>query len=360
MSGKPDYSDLGLLPVDAPDNSGKDNYSDLGLLPVDSQDKSSVAVPPTTPSGYPNPQYSDNPPAGAEVPAEARLFQNASNIAQGYMTGQLGAKAASWVGGKVGTFFKAAPDLLNAGIKEGTILKMTPKGQNPATYGETIQSELNSSKALGKDAKETWDKVNALKEQAGKSVGNSLDALRKSGSSVVVDADKALKPILDEWVNKAGAMTAGVRRLAKPFQDIYEGLATEAEKAGGKIGLDQVDAALKEVGPMVQKGSESMRAAYGDLYHALASTRETIVNGIAQQANNPKLAKNLFDANSAYTKYMRILPDISKAAASLPIKEGASTFQKIGGPQIAKYIAAYAVGRPLVEGVSAILGGKKE
>src|SRR5258707_1019871 len=71
---------------------------------------------------------------------------------------------------------------------------------------------------------------------------------------------------------------------------------------------------MDEIGPMTHKGSEETQASMSELYGSLASARESMINDIASKANNPTLAQNLLDANARYSKYIRILPDIARAA----------------------------------------------
>lgn len=101
-----------------------------------------------TPSGFPEPQESDNPPAGAEVPFEQRLLNNASTAAVGYGMGNLGATVAQkgysmTKGlGEAGAIFPKGPVDLGSGVKV-----------SPKALDEYVQSVKAFNGASAKDLK---------------------------------------------------------------------------------------------------------------------------------------------------------------------------------------------------------------
>jgi hypothetical protein len=318
-----DFSDLGS--VEVPSNTGID-FSDLGGTSVPS-----APIAKTTPTGFPEPQSSDNPLAGAEKPFEQRLAENIVKYGNNFFGPMAGGILTNKAINGIGSLFEAAPTLLNAGIKPTTILKMTPAGTNPAEFGQLLEQSLNKVGAIGQDEKTTWNNFTTLVNNAGQRVGNSLNSISKVAGpdALTVNGGEALQPLVDDWAERAGGSLAGTRRLAKPFEDAYQSLIQKAASNGGRLSLDDIHSTLQEVGPLTHTGSDASQAAYSDLYGSLANVRDGMVKSVAQQANNPSLAQNLLDANADYSKYMRLMPDVSKAAAAAPIKAGVSTVGKV-------------------------------
>lgn len=141
-----------------------------------------------------------------------------------------------------------------------------------------------------------------------------LDA-GQTGSPLAIDAEKALKPVLDAWAEKAGGATTATRRMAKPFEEIHNSLSALAQKQGGKLTLDDIRSAMDEIGPLTHKGAPETQEAMSELYGTLADARDGMVQQIAKSANNPTLAANLLRANKRYSQYIRILPDVGRASA---------------------------------------------
>lgn len=280
----------------------------------------------TTPSGFPEPQQSDNPPAGAEVPFEQRLLTNAKAALSGVGTATLA--------GKLGTSLFSSPQLADAGIRPSTILKMTPKGVNPATTAEGLRTSLNDAGAITSDPADTWNRFSALKDQAGQAVGAARDAIRQQAVSAggedpsLVDAQKALKPIYDGWSERASHLTEIGRSYAEPFEQTYSGLMDAAKNQGGKISLDNIKSVMDQVGPLTHRGALESQEAMQQLYGALADAHDGIVESIAKAANNPSLAQTLLDANASFSKYVRIMPDIGMATAKAATQVGSSLLQK--------------------------------
>jgi hypothetical protein len=285
------------------------------------QDQPSYAM--KTSTGFPEPQAVDQPQKMTAGPTPEDLM----SLSGGYGMGQLAGMGASGVA----SLFEKTPTLINAGIKPATILRMTPKGMNPAVFGANLEDDLNDAGAIGKNASETWQNMNTLANQAGQRVGSSLQAIQQAAgpNAVTVDAGTALQPVVDGWAERASGAVSGTRRLAVPFEQAHQALIQQAAQQGGQLTLDNVRSVMDEIGPLVHKGPEATQEAYSELYGALADARDGMVQRVAQQARNPQLAQNLLDANADYSKYMRLMPDINKAASAYPIKEGVSMAQKV-------------------------------
>lgn len=214
-----------------------------------------------------------------------------------------------------------------AGISEKTIKAMTGAGKNPGETAVKLGAELRDAGVIKSTASKTWKAVDDLRKQAGKDVGTALDKISRVTSKMqeasddvphALDVKTSLEPLVAAWTERAQAMTSAKRAMAKPYEEIYTGLTEIAKKQNGKLTLDNIRVALDEVGPLVHKGSEETQAVMGELYGTLANMRDKMVEKIAVDSGNPTLAGELLRANSQYSKYIRILPDIAKAT----IKEG--------------------------------------
>lgn len=270
---------------------------------------------------------------GETDPVGQKLLKNASTAVGGMAIGYGIPTAVEGVA----SLFKASPTLLSAGIKPQTVLKMTPTGQNPAQFGQQLEQGLNKIGAISSDAKQTWNNFNNLTQKAGQRVGASLDSIEKAAGpdAVTVNAGEALQPLVNEWVDRASGALAGTRRLAKPFEEAHQTLVKAAVSKGGVLGLDDIHSLLKEVGPLTHIGSEASQAAYSELYGTLAEVQKSMIQRVAQQAGNPALSNNLLSANADYSKFMSLMPDVSKAASAFPIKQPVSVAGRIA-PYIEK------------------------
>lgn len=264
---------------------------------------------------------------GDTDPTGQKLIENAITAGNGMGVGYGIPRMAEGIA----SLFQSSPTLLSAGIKPQTVLKMTPTGQNPAEFGQQLEQSLNKAGAIGQDAKQTWSNINNLAMKSGQRVGASLDAIRGAAgpNAVTVNAGEVLQPLVDEWADRASGALAGTRRLARPFEEAHQTLVKAAASKGGFLGLDDIHNLLQEVGPLTHTGSEASQAAYSDLYGSLAEVQKGMINKVAQQAGNPALSSDLLNANADYSKYMRLMPDISKAASSFPIKQPVSFVGRI-------------------------------
>lgn len=309
-----------------------------------------------TPDNFLEPQASDNPPVGAEVPFEQRLANNIQTVGAGMGIGELAGVGIT----KGAGMFKNVPDLLDAGIRPKTLQTMTPAGINPAEFAHSLKSSLNKEEAIGKNAADTWNKMHALKEQAGQDVGSALEAIGKTASSsgtnpLVVPAEQALKPVLEGWTERASGATTARKAMAKPFEQVYSALVGKAANQGGMLTLDDLRGAMDEIGPMTHKGAPQIQEAMSELYGVLANARDAMVNTVAKQASDPALASNLLGANARYSKYVRLMPDVTAHTTKEAIKEGISAFQKYGGP-ILKYGGGVLVGLTGEEALKKLYG----
>lgn len=277
-----------------------------------------------------------------------------------YGVGSLAKAGISAAARGASSLFEASPDLLNAGIKPSTVLKMTPSGANPADYGKQLEGELNQAGAIGKNPSDTFQRMNSLKDQAGQQVSNSLNNISQAAGpgALNVNAETALKPVYDAWSNEVSSLVPDNKTISI-FGKYYDALSSQAKNQGGNLTLDNLHDFLQEIGPKTHAGSEQMQDIYSKLYSAGANARDGVVNTVAQQANNPQLAQDLLGSNADYSKYIRLMPDVSKSAATSAVKQGISAFQKIGGPTIAKYIAGYLGSEGLIKGVDWLTGNDK-
>lgn len=320
-----DISDLEVPSAQPPVKQGID-ISDLEVP---------MNLSPTTQGIQENAQKIEPGVYGDTDPAGQKILENLGTVASGYGT----AKLAAGIGSGIASFFQKAPTLLSAGIKPITIAKMVPNGVNPADFGQELEQKLTNAGALGKGA-DAWDKMNNFTQTAGQRVGSALNAVSQSAGpqALTVDAETALKPIYDAWGNEVNALVPDTKATST-FGKYYSALANVAQQQGGKLTLDNIHDFLQEIGPKTHTGTDAMQDIYSKLYSVGADARDGVVNTVAQQANSPALAQNLLSANNDYSTGLRLLPDVKRAASAVPIKEGMSTFQKVGGPTILKYAA---------------------
>lgn len=271
------------------------------------------------------------------------------SLGEGMGTGELaGLGVTGLVGGAkgissgIGAIFSPEANLMSAGIKPGTIANMAPRGTNPALFGKQLEDTLSQEGALGKTASETFDRLSTLKAKAGKAIGNIFQKI--SSQPIRVNAQDSIQPILDGWAEHADAATTAGRRMAKPFEQVYNKLASVGARNGGLLDLDSVDSVMDEIGPLTHKGPEDMQLANSRLYGKLADVRDGMVKKIADLSNDPSIATDLLSNNARYSRYSRLMPDVTRASAAEPIKAGVSTFQKLKGPQILKYGGAGLAG----------------
>lgn len=277
-----------------------------------------------------------------------------------YGAGSLAKTGISAAARGVGSLFEASPDLLNAGIKPSTVLKMTPHGTNPAEYGQQLENELNQAGAIGKEPSDTFTRMNNLTNQAGQNVKNSFNNISQSAGpqALNVNAETALKPIYDAWSNEVSSLVPDQKTISI-FGKYYDALSNQAKAQGGNLTFDNLHDFLQEIGPKTHAGSEQMQDIYSKLYSAGANASKEVANTVANQANNPKLAQDLLSSNADYSKYIRLMPDVSKSAATAAVKQGISTFQKYGGPTIAKYIAGALGGEGILKAAEWLGGNDK-
>jgi hypothetical protein len=218
-----------------------------------------------------------------------------------------------------------------AGIQPGTVARMSGR-QNPTVVGENVGRKMVQEGAFGSEAGSTFDKTQTVMNKFGGDVKSAIDAIKGTGQAVSLDAETALKPLVDSWTEKAGAALQAKRAEAKPFEEIYTKLSQAAEKNGGQLGLDDLRAAMDEAGEVLGGlAKESPKKnAYSDLYAKLADVRDQMVSAIAQKAGSPQLRDALIKANEGYSRYSRLMPDIKKAAARASVGNSSVPLERNG------------------------------
>lgn len=321
----------------------------------------------STPTGYPEPQLSDNPTAGAEKPPEQKAAEliTSPRLAEGMLVGSLGGLATMKAGGWAGSLFETPESLKSAGITASTLEHMAPGGQNPADYVNAVEKQLSGKGVIATTAKETWDKMFPAAQKVGQGVREAMNAIKQAAGpeSLMVDANTALDPIANEALKRGTGLFSKTENLANPFYDAYDGLQKIAKEQGGKLSLDNLDAALDETGKIMNEGGEAVKKTFAKLYGKLADARDVIVNTVADQAGDQGLKHALLQNNADYSTYMRVLPSVEKEAYKEGIREGVSTFRKYGGPTVMKYGASglsALTGEHLIEKLYHMFSGGKE
>lgn len=242
---------------------------------------------------------------------------------------------------KASSLFEVPETLKSAGINATTLEHMAPGSQAPGDYANAVESQLKNNNVLANSANETWKLMDAAKNDAGKAIGDILQKIKKASAKIsdefggvldptVVDAQTALKPILEASDN-SGTIYSEEKSFITPYQEAHDALMKTAQKQGGVLTLDNIDAALKRTGSMMDKGEEAV-SKYGPVYGKLADVRDGMIETIAQNSNDPSLKSDLLKNNADYSTYSRVLPSIERAGYREAIKAGVSAYQKHVGP----------------------------
>jgi hypothetical protein len=311
---------------------------------------------PNTPTGFPEPQAVDNPPAGAEKPFEQRLAENIQTVGSGMATGMLAGSVVGGIGGKVASLFETPESLKSAGINATTLEHMAPGGQAPGDWANAVEKQFQAKGVLAKTANDTWKLMYPEAQKVGQAARDAFDAVKEAGGpdAVMIDANKALDPIANEALKRGTGLFSKTENLANPFYQAYDGLQDIAKGQGGKLSVDNIDSALQETGTMMNEGGEAVQGTYSKLYGKLADARDIIVNNVANQVRDQGLKQALLQNNADYSTYMRVLPSIEKAGYREAIKEGVSAYAKHIGPLGEKLMAAggmYAATRAIMDKV---------
>lgn len=211
-----------------------------------------------------------------------------------------------------------------AGIRGATIDLLAGKNQNPGVVGAQLAKTLYDEGAIGKTATETFNKASGVADKYGKAVSKALEDIKSTNratgeySDVLdplhIDANEALKPILDESNTMRGPGNyPEARSVGKYLKKAYDRLSDKANENNGVLTLDHVTDELKQIGSLYSKTGATDHIV-DPVYHRVAALRDQMVNDIAENSGNPALAKNLRDANAGYSRYMKILPDIRRRA----------------------------------------------
>lgn len=319
---------------------------------------------PAMPSGQPGTGTSAGElERSSEYPNAKMTDPTAQDAMTIYGTGQLaklGIEGATASVRGITSLWEVPESLKSAGVTGSTLEHMSPGGQNPGDYVNAVEKQLSAKGVLATTAKETWDKMAPAAKKVGEAVTEAMNNIKQAAGpeALLVDANTALDPIANEALKRGTGLFAKTENLANPFYDAYDGLQKIAREQGGKLTLDNINAALHETGQMMNEGGEAVKTTFAKLYGKLADVRDVIVNTVANQAENPELKQALLKNNADYSTYTRILPSVEKAAYKEAIKEGVSAYQKHIGPLGEKLAIAggsYAVVRGILDKV---LGNK--
>ncbi len=238
----------------------------------------------------------------------------------------------------------------SAGISPKTLANMAGR-ENPAAVGTRLGRSMVEEGAFGLSPSSTFDKSQAVMNKFGQDVETALTKIKQTGVPTEISAEQALQPLIDKWASLVESALQPNRALAKPFEEIYGSLSAKAAQNNGKLTLEALREALDETGEVLGNLPKlsPKEAAYSQLYGTLAQARDAMVKSIAESSGNPQLAQELLKANEGFSRYMRIAPDIRKAAA----KQGVSKF-----PLFKPIQGAVEAIQPLLSKTAVKLGGK--
>lgn len=249
---------------------------------------------------------------------------------QTYMLGGLKAPAS-----KAGKLSEIATQEANksGSIMPRTIENMTRTGESAADKAGQVGKMLLDDGVLKTSATETEKAAISKLKESGQAVGKALGDIAKASKQVTgqaidaevehgVGAHEALKPLNETLQGFADSVTGARKALAKPFEDVKIWLMSKAENQNGQLTLDNVKHVMDEIGPMTHKGAEDVQLSMSELYGTLAKMRDGMVEKIAADSGNPQLGANLLKANSKYSTYLHILPDIQRNAVKEALGKG--------------------------------------
>lgn len=221
----------------------------------------------------------------------------------------------------------------NMGIRPTTIESMTPRMGNTYDTGTKLGASLVNEGVMGSDAGTTLTRAQTMEQSFGHRVGKALEKIKNTGISTELRDDTVLQPIYDAWQELKQGTYSISRRAAKPFGEMYNKLVSVANESDGNLSLDDITKALRETGKALEAApaESEVESQLSKLYGHLAEVRMKTVQEIASQVKDPGLAKELLDANSGFSKYARILPDLkrsaSKAATSSSMFKGGNMLE---------------------------------
>lgn len=255
------------------------------------------------------------------------------------------------------------------GIKGGTVDEMTPQKDNPGRTGIRLGMQLAEEGTKGMGSIEGLDQINKNLSKHGKSVQSALNAIKETnksygvypelGDPLKVKANPILKPFLDR-ANEMESSDYPLQQFeSKYHRAVYNALSKAAKEGGDFLSLDDVRNEMSKVGDMLNSAGEDHAGVIRKIYGKLANLQDGMVETIADQAGDPKLASNLKEANANYSRYIRILPDVRKSASNASVKAGelkghpiASAFKALE-PKVAGL--AYSAGK-FARGASEVAG----
>lgn len=314
---------------------------------------------------------------GETSPVEQKLIENFSTAVGWAGTAQLGlglakagvskagsvlTKLENWVGGGLERMGAKSVNT-TAGLKPATFEHMTNKlNPNPGKLGIEIGGKLADSKAVTSDPIKTFDNAAVELKTAGENVGKAWEKLKPAtelseyvaNGELAVKSEAALNPLKSIITELESASLKSIRNQAKPFKEIYTTLSESAKQNGGKLSLTTVQKELKTLGKRMDKGSEEMQSITAEVYGQLANVRESMVSKVAEAINNTALKQEFLNANAEFSRWIRILPDIKKAAS----KGAVNTAQNHGFFKNMWDMISYPLTRPGVQGKINQLGRK--
>lgn len=204
------------------------------------------------------------------------------------------------------------------GISPDTIERLG-KGANPVKTGVALANSLEKEGATGLSKMETWDNVKRIHDEAGKATRNARDAIKAESDKyagvedpTVVSATPILETLLNTTKQLKESARSGVKQLGRFWNETYNSLSQKASNNGGVLTLEDIHSEMQDVGKDMKGNPGTARYnAAKDIYHHLIDVQEQMVSEIADNAKNPDLKNNLLGANKQYTKYSKILSDVT-------------------------------------------------
>ena len=239
----------------------------------------------------------------------------ASKFSEG-MENKGGGMASDLAETGAGTVKKISPEMLGEEAKPN--IRMVGEKPNLADIRTESGKKLVNEGVVGGMGQDIGDRLQAANEKMddfGNQVKDSIGKVKSKGIDASVDAKTVLNPLLDKYV-KLG--DSSVPAMGRPYAELYTRLEKIANQNGGKLSFEDIDKELHDPGLKEAFKKTADSRAYETAktkYAVLADARDQIVNQIAQQSGDPKIASNLTNANKGYSYYTRIAKDMETPAA---------------------------------------------
>lgn len=228
-----------------------------------------------------------------------------------------------------------------AGITPSTLEEMTPKrpanilDKNPERTNTRLGVKLAEEGTTGFRVGESLDKALGKHTEFGKGVSKAIADIKgnnpyewdNSYNMLHTDANASLKPLLEQAAKLEGSKYPEDALAGKWYRAAYDSLAEKANSNNGFLTFDHVHDELQHLGDVIGRTSDANLKIVKRVYGKIADLSDKMVQEVADSAGRPELRDALKRANEGYSRYSRILPDMTTQSAKSSMVR-ASSFLK--------------------------------